>query len=368
MMADSKDEQYLGQEEGEYHFSDDQANYDAESDVTTKTAPPKAAASAGSTFGSKLAANRKRIMGGVAVIILIGVVYRVLIPSSSAPATDFSPAPFNAKATSKAVLPPSSNSQTEKKSMSPLPASVVMTSEAGQATPTPVVVANASASSATNQPAVVPSAPIATPAIVSPVKSPASPSPVAAVSDVTATTTTTMTAPMPLMKDMMNRLTLLEQEQATAAGASQADYAQKIADNQTQVIAMRGKIEELTKRLNRIDSSLTQMTQLLQGGSESRPIIESSDHAATGSTASPASSNIPDPVITSAPPKMIYTVQAIIPGRAWLKSESGDTVTVAEGDLLKGYGRITKIDPYDGVVSIDTGRKVVTLSYGTGAD
>ncbi len=61
-------------------------------------------------------------------------------------------------------------------------------------------------------------------------------------------------------------------------------------------------------------------------------------------------------------------MQAIIPGRAWLKSDSGDTVTVAEGDLLKGYGRVTKIDPYDGVVTIDNGNRIVTLSYGSGGD
>jgi hypothetical protein len=65
---------------------------------------------------------------------------------------------------------------------------------------------------------------------------------------------------------------------------------------------------------------------------------------------------------------MNYSVQAIIPGRAWLKSDSGDTVTVAEGDMLRGYGRVTKIDPYDGIVNIDTGGKVVTLSYGMVAE
>jgi hypothetical protein len=39
-------------------------------------------------------------------------------------------------------------------------------------------------------------------------------------------------------------------------------------------------------------------------------------------------------------------------------------VTVAEGDILKNYGKIIKIDPYDGVVQIDAGGKIVTLSYG----
>ena len=73
-------------------------------------------------------------------------------------------------------------------------------------------------------------------------------------------------------------------------------------------------------------------------------------------------------VIKNAQPKIAYAVQAIIPGRAWLKSDAGDTVTVAEGDILKGFGRITKIDPYDGIVNIDTGNKVITLSYGVNGE
>ena len=66
--------------------------------------------------------------------------------------------------------------------------------------------------------------------------------------------------------------------------------------------------------------------------------------------------------------KSMFSVQAIIPGRAWLKSENGETVTVAEGDILKNYGKIIKIDPYDGVVQIDASGRVVTLSYGASAE
>ena len=59
-------------------------------------------------------------------------------------------------------------------------------------------------------------------------------------------------------------------------------------------------------------------------------------------------------------------MQAIIPGRAWLRTENGETITVAEGDMLKSLGRVTKIDPYDGTILIDTGVKVLTLTYGNG--
>ena len=134
----------------------------------------------------------------------------------------------------------------------------------------------------------------------------------------------------------------------------QTEYAQKIADNETLENATRGKMEEMTKRVNRMETNLAQMTELLKGMTKSQSVMEGASMSASEAR--------------SVESKAIYTVQAIIPGRAWLKSESGDTVTVAEGDYLKNYGRVTKIDPYDGVVAIDTGKKVIMLSYGMGSD
>lgn len=47
-------------------------------------------------------------------------------------------------------------------------------------------------------------------------------------------------------------------------------------------------------------------------------------------------------------PKMI--VQAAIPGRAWLRSETGQLMTVIPGDEVPGYGRVVSIDPTTGTV------------------
>lgn len=48
-------------------------------------------------------------------------------------------------------------------------------------------------------------------------------------------------------------------------------------------------------------------------------------------------------------------VHAIIPGRAWLKTMDGKTITVAEGDSLKEYGRVLKIDAANGIVVTASG-------------
>jgi intracellular multiplication protein IcmG len=139
----------------------------------------------------------------------------------------------------------------------------------------------------------------------------------------------------------------------------QTEYAQKISDYETQSTSSRGKMEELTKRMNRMESTLGQLAQIIQSGRQGAITAVPSNVVMMGSSSEPAK---------VMEPKMIYSVQAIIPGRAWLKSEAGDTITVAEGDILRNYGRVTKIDPYDGVVNIDTGNKVITLSYGMTAD
>jgi|GEM_PF-1097293 intracellular multiplication protein IcmG len=53
--------------------------------------------------------------------------------------------------------------------------------------------------------------------------------------------------------------------------------------------------------------------------------------------------------------KKRYVVDAVIPGRAWLKGADGTTVTVSVGEHLPGYGTIVKINPYSGQVVTNRG-------------
>jgi len=51
-----------------------------------------------------------------------------------------------------------------------------------------------------------------------------------------------------------------------------------------------------------------------------------------------------------------YFIQAIIPGRAWLISSNGQTLTVTVGSRVPGYGTIKKILPLEGRVILSSGR------------
>lgn len=49
------------------------------------------------------------------------------------------------------------------------------------------------------------------------------------------------------------------------------------------------------------------------------------------------------------------TVYAIIPGRAWLRSANGKTISVTEGEPIAEYGTVLKIDASNGVVITTSG-------------
>ena len=50
-----------------------------------------------------------------------------------------------------------------------------------------------------------------------------------------------------------------------------------------------------------------------------------------------------------------YYVKAVIPGRAWVADADGVATTVAVGDDVPGYGKITAINSYSGTISTSSG-------------
>lgn len=367
-MVDEKDEGYESQEEGEYHFSDDQVNYDVEGGATPKAQTPAApmpatgkSASAKEVALKKLSEHRRVVIGVVVFIVLIGVVYKMLAPvGTTPPSTEFAATKPMTAAPPKVQKPaaaqvaaattPEPTTQApapETAAANPPPAGTAPQVQAAPGMMPPPPPGQGAAPTNLAQVAAAPAQGIPT---IQPMGAQTTMTPPASAQPVAVQVTS---GPQPVAppsdeatKNIMDRLTSLEQQNAALMNLLQTEYAQKMADYETQLTMTRGKLEEITKRLNRIDTTLSQLNQ---GGPQS--VVQ--EVAA------------PTTVMKVLEPKMVYTVQAIIPGRAWLKSESGETVTVAEGDVLRNYGRVTKIDPYDGVVNIDTGNKIITLSYGT---
>jgi intracellular multiplication protein IcmG len=55
---------------------------------------------------------------------------------------------------------------------------------------------------------------------------------------------------------------------------------------------------------------------------------------------------------------LVYYIQAVIPGRAWLIASNGSTLTVREGTKVQGFGVVRLIDAIQGRVLMSTGRVI----------
>ena len=137
----------------------------------------------------------------------------------------------------------------------------------------------------------------------------------------------------------------------------QTEYTQKINDYAAQNKALQDQVQALNARVAGMEMQINHLVQALTHQNQPSTNL--------------APATMPSP--RQFPPvgpeqKIAYSVQAIIPGRAWLRSESGEALTVTEGDTIKDLGRVVKIDPYDGVVEVNTGNKVVSLAYGNGGE
>jgi intracellular multiplication protein IcmG len=132
---------------------------------------------------------------------------------------------------------------------------------------------------------------------------------------------------------------------------------------QSNLASMNDKLNQLNSQLSILNSNnqalqqeLSQLMGKYQGlqqsiheaiaSAKSRPQIRT--HRATGSRSySPPA------------PKINYFVEAIIPGRAWLVSSQGRTITVRVGSILPGYGRVIHIDAQQGRVEMSTSKVFV---------
>ncbi|RDI48617.1 hypothetical protein [Aquicella lusitana] len=412
-MLNDRDDKYEGQEESEYHFSDEDVSYEVE----TETPKPVAAVEQKESIFNRLTRSKRMLISMVVFLVLIFVVYKMVTPTTiPTPSTDITPVRTVAERPSMAQQqpgaqagapsiqppslipptqqtaaalppaqqpagpPPAQASPAQQPAMVPPAVTVQPPAMQQQPMPTQVIPSQptqpADSMMAAQQPGQQPqpaSTPIPSQAMPPQqmAQQPISPQPIppqqtmpTAPMQQAVSPTSGMAAPdagmaqpaitPPLESQVPGgasaQMAAVASESNRLMNQFQADYAQKLNDYAAQNKAMQDQLQALNSRLAGMESQMTQLIQALTRG-----------QGQGAGAAAPAQAQP-----QAAEPKIAYNVQAIIPGRAWLRSDSGETLTVAEGDLIKGVGRVTKIDPYDGVVEINTGNRVVSLSYGNG--
>lgn len=123
-------------------------------------------------------------------------------------------------------------------------------------------------------------------------------------------------------------------------------YAVDGFDEDDLAIALE-KIENIDSKLSRIQDLQTQM-RVLSNEMKSLKTDVVQQSMIVGQTQAEINQSMAQAQRDKQPPMM--TVQAAIPGRAWLRSENGQLITVIPGDEVPGFGRVVSIDPTTGTV------------------
>ena len=119
-----------------------------------------------------------------------------------------------------------------------------------------------------------------------------------------------------------------------------------------QMEGIGSNMNQLAEKISQLNQSLSLLNAKID--EQSKEIEQLKQRAKPKKTPNKAVRQKPREVIT-------YYVQALIPGRAWLISSKGTTLTVREGSRIPNYGVVKLIDPQQGRV-LTTSGKVIKFS------
>lgn len=109
-------------------------------------------------------------------------------------------------------------------------------------------------------------------------------------------------------------------------------------------------VSNMTASLDEIKQSMEQINEKMEQQSQQMVRLQSIKRASRIASAPKAKNVTPKAEQTQ------YFIQAVIPGRAWLMSTKGATLTVSRGSAVPGYGDVRLINPKLGRIFTSSGR------------
>ncbi len=135
--------------------------------------------------------------------------------------------------------------------------------------------------------------------------------------------TASVNAPPPLSSDIDRLNDVISAQQ------------QSMSQMQASINALQESVGALNGSLTDLSSQMTQVLNKIPAKVVSRP------KAAV--------------MMPVAPPRPVFSIRALVPGRAWLQSNDGQSITVIDGDTVPGYGSVQDIDLNAGQVVLSDG-------------
>lgn len=139
----------------------------------------------------------------------------------------------------------------------------------------------------------------------------------------------------------------------TATRSSVQEVITEMAKLRTEMDDLRSAVSGMRSSMQNLSEEMREQVALL---SRQQQMIEALSKQQT----QPKKPDTPKKVIKKVlPPQPLYYIEAMVPGRAWLKRTDGTTLTISVGDRLQSYdGVVARIDPITGQVLMSSGRMI----------
>jgi intracellular multiplication protein IcmG len=127
----------------------------------------------------------------------------------------------------------------------------------------------------------------------------------------------------------------------------------------TDLFAMQQQLRDVTQTVSNMTSSLDAIKQSMEQINDK--MDQQSEQMVRLQSIKRAQRRASTPSVKKIMPKVEstqYYIQAIIPGRAWLMSTKGTTLTVSRGSEVPGYGDVRLINPKLGRIFTSSGRVI----------
>ncbi|MCR9192456.1 MAG: DUF3450 domain-containing protein [Gammaproteobacteria bacterium] len=141
------------------------------------------------------------------------------------------------------------------------------------------------------------------------------------------------------------------QEKIAAFEKTQANLQSQIGVLSNQLAGMNTNFSTMMTNLKLLNDQVTQLAQTVEAQSKMTTALNEKIKQRERKVVMNKRPSMPTQVVR-------YALQAVIPGRAWLISTSGSTLTVREGTKIANYGVVRYIDAKRGRVLTSSGQVI----------
>lgn len=137
-------------------------------------------------------------------------------------------------------------------------------------------------------------------------------------------------------------------KKVAAIEIAQQNVRSEVSSVSQQVGTVNNNVNNLNTQINNLNQVITNLSnQLAKQSEEINTLMARSQPK-----------RVMKPIVKVYTKPLIYYIQAVIPGRAWLIATNGSTLTVREGSKINGYGVVQLIDSLQGRVITSSGQVI----------